>query len=77
VNATKLRADLYTVLDQVIQSGKPVTIERKGRRLILCVDESELRARPKRVVWPKPRPQWVNGNVDDLFEIDWSKEWRP
>ncbi len=77
MNATKLRADLYSVLDQVIQSGKPVTIERKGHRLILCVDEGEKSTKTKRFAWPTPRPQWVNGDVDDIAAIDWSKEWRP
>lgn len=77
VNATKLRADLYTVLDQVLASGNPVVIERKGRRLLLSVDESDRAKPPKKPAWPKARPEWVNGNVEDLVDIDWSKEWRP
>lgn len=40
MNATKLRADLYAVLDQVLETGQPVTIVRKGRRLKISVDES-------------------------------------
>ena len=77
MNATKLRADLYTVLDQVLASGNPVVIERKGRRLLLSVDESDKANPPKKPAWPKARPEWVNGNVEDLGDIDWSKEWRP
>jgi hypothetical protein len=75
MNATKLRADLYAVLDGVLETGEPVIIERKGRRLRLSVDESpRKRARKK---WPEPRPEWVNGDVDELVHIDWSKAWRP
>lgn len=77
MNATKLRADLYSVLDQVLLSGKPVAIERNGRRLLICVDESESDAPRKRFTWPTPRPEWVNGDVDDILDIDWSREWRP
>lgn len=77
MNATKLRAELYSVLDQVLLSGKPVMIERKGRRLLLCVDESESVPPRERFTWPTPRPEWVNGDVDDILDIDWTKEWRP
>lgn len=75
MNATKLRADLYAVLDSVLETGKPVIIERRGRRLVLSVDKAPKRSSKKR--WPDARPDWVNGNVEELVHIDWSKEWRP
>ncbi len=75
MNATKLRAELYGVLDSVIESGKPVFIERKGRILKLCLDSAPKR-RSKRK-WPKARPEWVNGDPDDVMAVDWSKEWKP
>jgi hypothetical protein len=40
MNATKLCADLYAVLDGVLETGKPVIIERKDRRLRLSVEET-------------------------------------
>ena len=33
MNSTELRKNIYKVLDQVIDSGIPVPIERKGRSL--------------------------------------------
>ena len=75
MNATKLRAELYAVLDRVLDTGEPVIIERKGRRLRLSLEEARLPPRGRK--WPAPRPQWVKGDVEELVHIDWSAEWRP
>ncbi len=77
MNATKLRADLYTVLDQVLKTGTPVLIERKGQRLKLSVDDTPPSTGREKLAWPSSRPGWVNGSVDDLVHLDWSSEWRP
>ena len=74
MNATKLRAELYAVLDGVLETGKAVIVERKGRRLKISLEEPPARSSKK---WPTPRPEWMKGRVDDLVHIDWSKEWRP
>jgi hypothetical protein len=74
MNATKLRSELYAVLDSVLQTGKPVTIERKGKVLqLVLVDEKKKR---KKVKWPKPDPGSVNGDPDDIVNIDYLEEWR-
>ncbi len=75
MNATKLRAELYAVLDNVLETGKPVIIERKGRRLRLSL-EAEARA-PAKKRWPEAHPEWVNGDVEELVHLDWSSAWRP
>ena len=36
LSATRLRADLYRVLDEILENGRPVEIERRGR--ILRID---------------------------------------
>ncbi len=73
MNATKLRTELYAVLDSVLETGRPVTIERKGRTLKLMLDESK----PVAKRWPTPDPSLVNGDVDEILAIDWSREWNP
>lgn len=35
LNATNLRINLYKILDQVIETGIPVEIERKGKTIQL------------------------------------------
>lgn len=76
MNATKLRAELYTVLDQVLETGKPVIIERKGKKLRLSVEKEQ---KPIRRKWSKPRPELLPEGVtiDDIMSVDWSKEWKP
>lgn len=37
MTATALRKDLYQALDQVAESGTPVEIERKGKKLLIMV----------------------------------------
>ena len=72
MKATQLRADLYKVLDRVIESGKPVEIERKGRRLKIV-------PAAKVFQWEHlvQRPGNVVGEPEDLVHMDWSKEWKP
>lgn len=42
MTATALRKDLYGTLDQVAESGTPVQIERKGKKLlIIAADETD------------------------------------
>lgn len=41
LSLTALRNRLYQVVDQVIKTGVPQEIERKGRRLKIMLDTSE------------------------------------
>ncbi|MCK4765174.1 MAG: type II toxin-antitoxin system Phd/YefM family antitoxin [Candidatus Aminicenantes bacterium] len=70
LSATKLRQNLYNILDEVIEKGLPVEIERKGKIL--------------KIIAEKPRSKLMNlephdtivGNPEDIISIDWSKEWQ-
>ena len=37
LNATALRANLYQLLDGVIETGKPLIINRKGEKLVISL----------------------------------------
>ena len=66
MNATKLRANLYAVLDEVIETGKLVVITRKGRKLRIVPDHP---ARKTEALEPHP------GTVEDpesIVHLDWS-----
>jgi prevent-host-death family protein len=71
VTASKLRANVYQILDSVLETGAPVEVVRKGRILRIVADtpSSKLARLKKR--------DCIRGNLDDLVEIDWSKEWIP
>jgi hypothetical protein len=73
VTASKLRSDIYKILDGVLQTGEPVEIERKGQ-ILRIVAATATRSGAVRVV---RRPGLINGDPTDLAGIDWSKEWNP
>lgn len=72
VSASHLRSDLYRLLDRVLESGEPLIIERKGRRLRVVPD-----APPSRLVRLPLRPDFIRGDPADLVHMDWSGEWKP
>lgn len=72
ISASRLRADVYRILDEVLRTGQPVEIERRGRRLrIVSIDPSD------RLAGLEPHPDAVVGDPGDLVHLDWSGEWRP
>lgn len=72
VNPSELRADLYRLLDKVLETGIPLEIERRGRRLRIVADEPS--SKLDRLV---PHPGTVIGDPEDLIEMDWSDYWNP
>ncbi len=70
---SKLREDIYNILDGILETGEPVEIERKGRILRIVADTPQV-SRLSRI---KKRPGLINGNPEDLAEIDWSANWNP
>ncbi|MHC4470775.1 MAG: type II toxin-antitoxin system Phd/YefM family antitoxin [Planctomycetota bacterium] len=71
LTASSLRQDIYRVLDQILETGVPVDIERKGRLLrIAPVDP------PKKLTKLKKR-RYLKGDPEEIVHLDWSSEWRP
>lgn len=71
-SATKLRANLYKVLDSVIKTGVPVEINRGGKLLKIVP------VKPKQKLDNlKPHPGYLAVEPESLVHMDWSKEWRP
>jgi hypothetical protein len=72
ITASTRRSDVYRILDHVIETGEPVTIERNGRQLQIVAVE-----RPSKLDRLVTRPEFVTGDPDDLVHMDWSHEWNP
>jgi len=70
--ATKLRANLYKVLDRVLKTGVPVEINRQGKllKIVPMTPTSKLDNL-------KPHPDYLAVKPEALVHMDWSKEWRP
>ncbi len=69
--ATQLRSNLYHLLDQVLETGIPLEIERKGQILRIV---------PAQRPWTERLPRRegvVVGDPEDLVHIDWSANWSP
>lgn len=72
ISASKLRANVYRLLDEVLDTGRPLEIERNGKTLVITpkVQESFWDRLPR-------RDGAIIGDPDELIHIDWSSEWNP
>jgi hypothetical protein len=74
LTASKLRENIYRILDQVAETGVPVEIVRGRRRLKIVPAEQAV---PKKVARLTRRPKVLIGDPQRLVHMDWSKEWKP
>lgn len=71
VTATELRKNIYKLLDEVLASGQPLEIERKGQKLKIMPEK------PKSKLDNLKKRDTVNGDPEDIIYMDWEKEWKP
>jgi len=66
--ASKLRESIYTILDTIIATGQPITINRNGKKLKIIFSEpvSKLKKLKKRKLY--------KGDSEDFVSFDWSNE---
>ena len=69
VTASKLRENVYRILDEAIETGVPVEIVRKGVVLRIVLEQQ-----PSKLSRLKKRSACV-GDPDDIIGMDWSSEW--
>jgi len=74
ITASKLRENIYKLLDQVLETGTPVEIERRGRKLRIVPADDPPRSKLDRL---ERRPHAIVGDPEDLVHLDWSTEWKP
>jgi len=63
---------LLRLLDRVAETGVPVEVQRKGKRLLITPVQ-----RKNKLDQLEPHPDFVVGNPDDFVHIDWASEWEP
>jgi hypothetical protein len=69
VTASKLRENVYQLLDEVIATGTPLEVVRKG--VVLRIEPEFVESKLSRL---KKRGGF-EGNSDDIAGMDWSSEW--
>ena len=70
ITTAQLQEDLDRILDQVLETGRPVEIERRGRILRIEPLKSKLDHL-------KRRDDYLLCDPEDLVHLDWTSEWRP
>jgi hypothetical protein len=69
ISASALRGNIYKLLDQVLASGQPLEIERKGRLLKIIPEKQS--AKFDKLVQHK----CLTGDPESIVHLDWSGEW--
>jgi PHD/YefM family antitoxin component YafN of YafNO toxin-antitoxin module len=72
ITASHLRQNIYRILDEVIETGRPVEIERKGT--VVCIETE--RQQKNILETLTPHPGAIVGDPEDLVHMDWSPEWK-
>jgi len=72
VTPTDFRQNLFKLLDEIIQTGQTLEINRNGN--IIQVIPPKKSSKLDRLV---AHPDTVIGNSDEIVSIDWSGEWKP
>jgi hypothetical protein len=70
ITASVLRGNIYKLLDNVLESGKPLEVERKGRTLQIVPKETGFK------LSKLTKHDCIQGNPESLVHIDWSDEWK-
>lgn len=75
LSASKLRANVYRLLDEVLETGRPLEIRRNGKILVIAPKEPA----EEGSIWDRlPRREGsIIGDPDELIHMDWSSEWNP
>ena len=69
VTASKLRENIYGILDEALKTGVPVEVVRKGK-ILKIVPETK----PDKLSRLKKR-KCIIGDPEDIVHMDWSSEW--
>lgn len=66
---SKLREDIYRILDKVLETGVPIEVNRQGRRLKISSEEPA-----NKLANLKKRP-YLKCDPEEIVHMDWSREW--
>ena len=72
VTVSKLRENIYRLIDQVLATGIPLEIKRKGKILKIVPEDST-----DKLDNLITRSEYLKCNTEDIVHLDWSGEWRP
>ena len=69
ISASKLRENIYNILDGVLESGVPVEVIRKGKVVRITAEKGPAKlTRLRKRAYPLENPQ-------SIVHLDWLHEW--
>jgi hypothetical protein len=71
VTASALRKDIYHLLDQVLETGKPLEVKRKSGTVKIVAGKNLTKLERLK------KHDCIQGNPEELVHSDWSGEWNP
>jgi len=71
LTASKLRQEVYKILDEIIQTGRPAEIERNGYILKIVPVKHNFRKLSK-----LKKRRLTNEDSNNFEHIDWQMEWK-
>lgn len=72
ITPSKLRENIFQLLDQILESGEIIEVKRKGQ--ILKIVPPKRKNKLDNLI---RREDALNGSPDDIVEMDWSEQWTP
>ncbi|MGR3175028.1 MAG: type II toxin-antitoxin system Phd/YefM family antitoxin [Candidatus Scalindua sp.] len=71
ITASKLRENIYRILDEIARTGIPVEIDRNGHKLKILPEE------PVNKLDNLIKRPYLKSTPYEIVHLDWSKEWKP
>ena len=68
---TDLRSHLYQRIDELISTGIPIEVNRKGHHIKIILEDP-----PSKLNNLLHREHVIVGDPEDIVHIDWSTEWQ-
>lgn len=69
ITPTELRGNLYQILDDILDTGIPIEIDKDGKKLMITPLEPTNKLQSL-----KQRENIIKGDPTDLVDITWEKE---
>lgn len=66
ITPNELKADIYNLLDEVLETGIPLAIKRGNKKMIII--SAEKANRPQRLIFS---PVVIRGDSEKLVQINW------
>lgn len=69
ITVTELRGNIFKLLDEVLRTGVPIEVNKGGKKLRIVPAEQSNKL--QNLI---SRPDVINGNPEDIVDINWEKE---